>query len=324
MIQKLFIFFILPTVYTGLVNAQSDKLKLVDEFVSPANVELYSLQSMDVYENNMVLVNNYFNAVHFDGERWLKLDPEVCFPGFQFRPREARFNNESGELFISNSWGIWGFRFGKGGECLGGAHKSFSAPTTFISNEDLFGLVIGSNDTNILQWNLEGEFMDTVFTYENEYPNSVYNFEGGGIVKSGEDLFFINSTESSLNKINLTTGFYKNIELESDNLNYTRNDIKASITTPNDVKDILNFSNKHSTNAQLYDFSEDYLLLQSFPPKERKSYGYIHLISKESLEIENEIEIEGWLVLAKSNKLYFAEDLETELPQVKISVFELK
>lgn len=278
-----------------------------------------------VFNKNLAFIDKTSNqAVHFDGQNWRILNPEECHPGFEFNPLEIRFDKKNGELFVSNSWGIWGFKFNTDGSCIGAAHKSFRAPYTFTFDQDLYGLSSNNKFTYLRSWNNEGVFQDTLFIENNELPQTEYRISTGGIVKSKDALYFLKGSEPNLYKINLSDEAFIKEELKSKSLFYSDSDLPANYRTPEFMKKAGEYMRTYSINFGLYDFSDKNLLLVTRKFGEETYDYYCYLISKAQLKIESEFIIEDRVVYAGKEKIYSSKPLNTEYPANLIQIYELQ
>ncbi|MEO9885150.1 MAG: hypothetical protein ABJR05_14880 [Balneola sp.] len=320
-IIKTFLFVSLTLVFGLDSYSQVSNFKIIESgrVVIPDEVFIGEVTFLDKKNQNLLLTDITLGQVlYYDKDDWAKLNPEDCHPGFRFFPIEAHFGDE--EIFISNS-GIWGFRYTNDAKCIGAAHRDFRAPQRFYSGEKIYGLSNDPNKTIVKEWSSEGKFLNTIYSFDNKFPSAEYRLSLGGILESDGNLYFVNSLEPKIFKIELDTGKKDSKIFEHKSYSEAEKDLPRDIKTPKFMMEAGKLVRTYSMNYRLFNFNKELMTLVVRGDGEGGKFGYhCYFFSKETLKLEGHLQINNRVVYIGEESIVYVNRKNIDEEKEKISL----
>lgn len=292
-------------------TAQPVELVELNRIVIPDNIFVGDIATLDVEGDKILITDESIQQVLlFDSQKWIKLDPTVCHPGFRFSPIEAHFGDEE-EIFISNST-IWGFRFKKNSDCVGAAHKDFLAPEKLHYSDLVVGLSTDFEQSIIKVWNKDGSRTDVAFSFPNKFPNAEYRLKHAGIAKLDDDIFVVNTLEPEIHKFEISTGNHFSNSFNSEKFKENKSDVPQSVNDPKLFKRLGEIFSSKSTNVDLFLVNEEYGVVVTATRSDNKKVYNCTFFSVEDLSISGEIELNEMPIYIGNDKAVFVNRKKTD------------
>lgn len=307
----LFVFFhvIGIATFAQLVDGKNFALyfKFHKEIKIPNNIILGNIETIDAFQNNKLLILDGIGSevylINTNNDVIKKLNPEICNPGFHWRPLYTFFDKK-GLIYIVNS-APWGFRFGKNGECIGPMDNTFLATYSiaFTSKNKIIGYYTTS-DGNYLKVMDENGVEDSRFgLFPEEFKNLIKRFEYGGIViDKFDNLYQLNANNPKIFKYDKTKNKIKEFVHYPSYYRAVKEDL------PSDVKKIFTslprITGEKTLSQKIFLLDDDKIAIQLYH-KKTFSYGLEIFDLEGRYLLDKEITFNTPIKNAKNGLIYF-------------------
>lgn len=248
--------------------------------LSEDEVLVATVQTLDVGPKGRFLITDQVSRRAWiferDGHLMKELTPEHCHPGFTMNPLEARYLGEQ-QIILTNA-GPWGHRFDVEGECIGGMHKSFTAPMTFgTSSSGLTYAFYGEHGGYLAKLDATGREVMRFDTPEAVAPGMTLRFRGGGVVADTDNVFFADVARPAIHVFDTNGTHLRTIEETPDTFDMVDEDLPGAGAQRGAILGAMSSFKSKSWVTDLLMLDADKLLIQY---RHQDGYGY-QIFSKE-------------------------------------------
>lgn len=331
--KNLIIFFIV--VINFIAFSQSDKVNFYSKTSKVKTIKLTEkiligdINTLDVDKKGNILITDRIASqvclFSNDGRLLKALSPDSCYPGFNWRPFNARFDKK-GNILVLNSI-PWGYRFDGDGLCLGEMNITFTAPPhiSFFSDGSLVGYYNLGRENHLKMMDKTGKEKFRFGKFPKEYEKLIYRFEGGGVVTDQDDnVYQLNVSSPEIFKYSSNGNFIKSFmhvpsyyrKIERDLSGY--DPAKALTEVPKLLKD-------KTIALSLFLFDTNKLMVQLY---NGKFYGIQICDLEGNYMLKDEIILDRPILNAKFGLIYLIHQPEPDkagnLPNPVIEVYKLQ
>ncbi|MDR9418609.1 hypothetical protein [Gracilimonas sp.] len=288
----------------------------------PDNHLIGSIMGIDVLGNSFLITDMQEQVFLFkDGtDELIPLNPEDCFPGFDFKPIHT-FHLADSSIFLINA-SLPGYRFEADGSCRGSVEDDFiQVPPGKLAVDDdedrnhFYTLRAFPNQPlRFKSYQETGRLVGESELIKPKFPNFINRFESGGTAVHDGILYYMLPSGAEIYRYDIK----RNVSIESIPFEpeyRTAIDVDISADPSQITKDLDEIRDDHYWVSSMFKLSEEYVLIQThFREGEEYKYG-IHFINLKTNEVEEQYAIfEQSFSFARDNKAYrvFDERMEDD------------